>query len=240
MKKVILTLSAIALVAAYAGSASAQCEFNNTSKGKGMKTSMVRAYAGCPSTEHPIINTQTGGGTPACNPVLPAGVAGEATAYLFDPVKGGCDVQTKSKIEKDCALVNDVNGDPLGLPPGPCHITYVKAKCKGVMEDATTPINANNDAGWSLATLTRSTFNDATNGDMTVIDFPVTFAFEDPNNGQIKMSSNSAEALSKILTDISGAALPTCTQLETISIVIKDPLGLPFAVMGGSTRAKGE
>ncbi len=241
MKKVILTLSAIALVAAYAGSASAQCDFNALAKAKGMKTSMVRVFAGCPSTEHASINTQTGGGVPACEPVTVKKLEGDATGYILDPQKGSCDAQTQAKLEKDCAELEDANGDPLGLPTGPCHVTYVKSKCKGILQaDGVTPINANDDAGWSLATLTRSTFNDATNGDVTVIDFPVTFAYQDPDNGKIKVDSSSAEALAAILVDPSGAALPTCSTLQTIKITIKDPAGLPFATMGGSTRAKDE
>lgn len=241
MKKVILTLSAAALVATYAGSASAQCDFNAIAKGKGMKTSLIRVFAGCPSTEHPSINSATGGGTPSCSPVTVKGLNGEATAYTFDAQKGGCDAKTKSKIEKECADLENLQGDTLGLPAGPCHVTEVEAKCKGILQDdGTTPINANDDSGWSLATLTRSTFNDATNGDMTVIDFPVTFSFEPPNNGGIKFKSSSAIALSEILTDPSGAALPTCTTLETLKVLVKDPDGLPFATMGGSTRGKEE
>ncbi|MBI5506238.1 MAG: hypothetical protein HY899_15690 [Deltaproteobacteria bacterium] len=241
MKKVILSLSAIALVAAYASSASAQCAFNDLAKAKGIKSSMVRVFAGCPSTEHASINSSTGGGTPACAPVTVKKLEGDATPYILDAQKGSCDVQTKAKIEKDCALLEDANGDPLGLPAGPCHVTYVKSKCKGVMKsDGVTPIDAQNDAGWSLATLTRSSFNDATNGDVTVIDFPVTFAYGDPNNGQIKVDSNSAEALAAILVDPNGAALPTCSTLQTIKITVKDPDGLPFATMGGSTRDKEE
>jgi len=241
MKKTILALSAIALVAAYASSASAQCAFNDLAKSKGMKTSMVRVFAGCPSTEHAGINSSTGGGTPSCKPVVPKQLEGDATTYVFEPYKGGCDVQTKAKLEKDCSTITDANGDPIGLPAGPCHVTYVKSKCKGIMQaDGVTPINANDDGGWSLATLTRSTFNDQTNGDMTVIDFPVTFMYGEPKSGQIKVDSSSAEALAQILVDVSGAALPTCSTLQTIKITIKDPNGLPFATMGGSTRADAE
>lgn len=243
MKKAILALSAIAFVAAYAGSASAQvphCDFDGLAKAKGIKSSMVRLYAGCPSTEHPTINSQTGGSTPSCQPVMPKEQDDIASGYLFDPVKGGCDVQTKGKIEADCAELTDANGDPLGVPSGPCHVTYVKSKCKGILQaDGVTPINANEDAGWSLATLTRTTYNDATNGDMTVIDFPVTFSYQDPDNGKMKLDSNSAQALAEFVGPAS-AGLPTCSTLQTIKITIKDPAGLPFATMGGSTRAKDE
>jgi len=234
MKKVMLPIAAIALVGLYASSASAQCEFNALGKAKGLKGSMIRAFASCPSTEYGGINTATGaGGTPACTSpsgVLPAG----GSTYVFGE-KCSCSVQTQAKVEKDCALLEDASGAPLGLPPGACHVTYVKGKCKGIMQaDGVTPINANDDAGWSLATLSRATVNDADNGDMTIIDFPVTFLFEDPNNGGVAVDSSSAEALSAIVGP-SGAALPTCTQIEVVKITMKDPNGDPFAVLGGGT-----
>ena len=236
MKKVMLPIAAFALVGLYAGSASAQCEFNALAKTKGIKGSMIRAFAGCPSTEYPTINTSTGaGGTPACNDpmdgVLPAG----GTTYVFGE-KGSCSVDLKAKLEKDCALLEDASGAVIGLPPGPCHVTYVKGNCKGIMQsDGISPINAIDDAGWSLATLSRATVNDADNGDMTIIDFPVTFLFGDPNNGGIKVDSSSAEALAGIVGP-SGAALPPCTQIEVVKITLKDPNGDAFAVLGGGTK----
>jgi hypothetical protein len=230
MKKVMLPIAAFALVGLYAGSASAQCDFNATVT-KGIKGSMIRAFAGCPSTENPTINTATGaGGTPACEPVQSAG----GSTYVFG-AKGTCSVDIKAKVEKDCSALEDASGAPIGLPPGACHVTYVKGKCKGILQaDGVTPINANDDGGWSLATLSRATVNDADNGDMTIIDFPVTFLFEDPNNGGLKVDSSSAEALASIVGP-SGAALPTCTQIEVLKITLKDPNGDAFAVLGGGT-----
>jgi hypothetical protein len=235
MKKVMLPIAAIALVGLYASSASAQCEFNALAKTKGIKGSMIRAFAGCPSTEYPTINTSTGaGGTPACTSmdgVVPAG----GSTYVFGE-KGSCSVDIKAKVEKDCSQLEDASGTVIGLPPGACHVTYVKGNCKGIMQaDTFTPINANDDAGWSLATLSRATVNDADNGDMTIIDFPVTFLFGDPKNGGIKVDSSSAEALASIVGP-SGAALPPCTQIEVLKITLKDPNGDPFAVLGGGTK----
>lgn len=240
MKKVILTLSAVALVGAYASAASAQCDFNAISKAKGLKGSMIRAFAGCPSTEHPAANTVTGGGVPGCTPVVPKGGAVNGSHYMFDPGKGSCSVQTQSKITPDCSQITDDNGDPLGLPVGPCHVTYVKGKCSGILQaDGLTPINASDDAGWKLATLTRATLDDSTNGDMTVLDFPVSFPFDDPSNGKISVSGNSAEALSQIVSPTS-AALPTCTQLEIVNVWVRDSSSnhAIFASLGSGTRDK--
>ncbi|MBI5504272.1 MAG: hypothetical protein HY899_05700 [Deltaproteobacteria bacterium] len=243
MNKIVLTLSAVAAVVTCAGSAGAQCEFNAVAKAKGMKASLVRAFAVCPSSYGGVgyVNTSTGGGTPACSPIDPVSTEGDTTPYVFDSHKGRCDVQTKAKIVEDCAVLEDAGGDPLGLPAGPCQVIGIKAKCQGILRtDGATPIDAPLDAGWSLPTLVRWTFNDAASGDVTLIDFPITFAFKDPSNGQIKLDTNSAQALAAILVDVSGAAMPTCASVQILRVGVKDPSGLYFAELGGSTRAAGE
>jgi hypothetical protein len=246
MKKVTLPLAAIALVGFYASSASAQCAFNSA-PAKGVKGSMVRNYSPCPGTETPNSNTTTEGATPACTPVTPRqNLEGDSTLYSFDKKKGKCDVSTKAKLEKSCATVTGteidmMTGKPvkvlLGLQDVPCHVTYVKSKCSGILgTDGLTPIG-NGDAGWSLATLSRATLNDPTNGDMTVIDFPVTFNYSIPSKGKMAVDSNSAEALAPIVGTQS-ADLPTCTSIEVVDVTIKAPGGLPFAKLGQSTRPK--
>jgi len=233
MMKVTLSLATVALVGLYAGVASAQCEFNIV-KGKGVKGSFVRNYAPCPGTEHPAPNAETEGDTDACTPVTPKQVDGEATAYAYGADrKGGCTVQTQAKFVQDCADVEGSDGSPLGLEPGPCHVTFVKGKCKGIVDGSAVEIDGDDD-GWGFATLSRASLDDETNGDMTVIDFPVTFAFGTPSNGGMKINSNSAEALSP-LVGANNAELPTCTSIEIVDVTIKDPLGLPFAVLGGAT-----
>lgn len=243
MKALFLGLSVVAVLVVHAGSAAAQCGFNAVARARGMTTSLVRAYHVCSATETGglEINTQTRGGAPACQPVEPKRLDYRATTYLFDKDKGGCSLRTTARIEKDCSLLKNADGDALGLPAGPCHVTYVKGTCRGILQaDELTPINSFDDAGWSLATLSRWTINDATNGDMTLIDFPITFYFEDPDDGKIKLESSSAEALASILVDTSGPALPTCTSIEILRLTVKDPQGLPFAVRGVSTRTKTE
>lgn len=237
MKKMIMPIAAFALVAGYAGVASAECDFDAVGKAKGLKSSMIRAFAACPSTETPAVNTETEGGTPACEPVTPKKDnlgTGQSSAYSFSP-NGNCSVQTSGKIVPDCSTVEDQQGNPLPLAPEPCHVVFVKAKCKGIVS-VDGPINAQNDAGWSLATLSRATLADNTNGDMTVIDFPVTFQFADPNNGGLSLQDNSANALIDLVG--TGAALPTCTQIGVVDISIKDPQGRVFATLGGGTANK--
>jgi len=242
MKTTAVILSAIALAAACAGPAAAQCEFNSVAKGKGMKASLVRAYWGCPNVSHPSVNTVTGGGTPACSPVdVQPDNHFDATPYVFAPHTGTCDVKTKVRIEKDCSALTDADGNALGLPAAPCHVTYVRARCKDILRYDTTPIDGEADAGWSLYMLVRATFDDPAGGDMTAVDLPLSFRFDNPHEGQIDLDSNSAQALAELLVGHEAdAALPTCTTLAIARVQLKDPEGLPFAVLGDSTRGKDE
>jgi len=236
MNKVTLSLATVALVGLYASTASAQCAFN-IEPAKGVKGSFVRNYAPCPGTEHPsgpYPNTETDGETDACSPVTPKeNVDGDATAYKYG-VKGGCTISTKAKLEPLCQELEAADGSPLGLESGPCHITYVKGKCKGIVDGSDVLIGSG-DSGWGFATLSRASFDDDASGDMTVIDFPVTFSFSEPSNGKMKIKSNSAEALLP-LVGANNSELPECTAIEIVDVTIKDPLGLPFAKLGGATK----
>jgi hypothetical protein len=232
MKKVTLSLATLALVGLYAGTASAQCAFNIV-PAKGVKGSFVRNYAPCTGTEHPApANAETDGDTDACVPVIPRQLDGESTEYTYGP-EGGCTIQTQAKLVKDCSKVKGAAG-PLNLEAGPCHVTYVKGKCEDIRDGANLPIGAG-PIPWGFATLSRASFNDDANGDMTVIDFPVTFSFGQPEEGGMKIKANSAEALSP-LVGANNSELPECTSIEIVDVTIKDPAGLPFAKLGGATK----
>lgn len=232
MKKIALYVAAVALACARAGGAGAACDFD-VGPAKGLKASMVRVYAACPGTESPVPNIQTEGGVEACTPVTPAEVDGSATLYTYGP-KGGCTVQFSAKLVAACDLLEDDAGTSLNLPGGACHVTFVKAKCKNILGiDGLEPIGPG-DTGFTLATVSRATLADDVNGDVTVVDFPVSFTFDEPKNGSMKLASNSAVALAALIGPTS-AHLPECTSIELVSVVIKDPGNLPFATLGGAT-----
>jgi hypothetical protein len=235
MKRVTLSITAVVLAGFCAGDAgAANCAFNSA-PARGVKGSMVRNYAPCPGTEHPTANTETEGGTDACTPVTPAEIDGDGTLYVYGP-KGKCTAMTSAKLVKACEDLEDSAGNNLGLQAGPCHVSFVKSKCSGIVVSSIdpTPIGAGDD-GWSLATLSRATLADPTNGDMTVIDFPVTFAYSVPDNGKMFVDSSSAEALIP-LVGANNADLPPCTSIEIVDTTIKAPGNLPFAKLGGATR----
>ncbi|HXC50227.1 MAG TPA: hypothetical protein VN634_05030 [Candidatus Limnocylindrales bacterium] len=224
----------IASLALSAGSAHSQCAFD-TGPARGFRTSMVRAYLPCPATfrDSPFANNQTVSGVDACSPVIPYVEHSAGTPYSFS-AKGGCSVQTKVKVVSDCSQLNSSEGPSLNLPAGACHVTSVRSSCKGIMKaSGNTPIDST-DAGWTLAVLSRASIDDPVGGDMTLIDVPMTFEFSTPDDGKISLDSTSAEALADIL-GTGDAALPPCTSMEILDIVIKDPTGLRFAAPGTAT-----
>lgn len=234
-------LSAVAVAVTCHGSAAAQCDFNAVAKGKGMTTSLVRAFAGCPSTpSHPFVNSSTGTGVPACAYAWPAALDGETTPYVLDPATGFCGLKTRVAIEKDCSALLDADGSGLGLRAGPCHVTSIRAKCKGILRLDTTPIDGAQDEGWMLSMIARASFDDPEGGDMTVVDLPLWLPFGTPSKGRIALDGNSAQALADLLVGSADAALPTCTTMAITRVRLHDPEGLPFAVLGTATRAKDE
>jgi hypothetical protein len=238
-----LALAAIFALAAGAGTAAAQCDFN-VANAKGIKGSMVRDYAPCAGTEHPTAhaNTHTSAGTSACTPVTPAvrrhpdGV-GVPTDYTFGD-KGRCTLSMSWKLVEDCSTLTDSSGAPLGLSANPCQVTFVKSKCTGIYQaDGVTPIKGE-DGGWYLHAVVRMTLDDAAGGDMTVMDYPVDFSYSTPKDGMIAINSSTAEALIPRV-GAGNAGLPPCTSMEVVGISIRAPSGIygkPFARLGGATR----
>lgn len=233
MRKGVCCTALAVLVSFSATTVEAQCAFNS-GPAKGVRTTMVRVFQPCPGTPYPNLpNTQTSGLVPACTPVLPIEFLGDISRYQYDE-KGGCTVQSKVRIEKDCSRLRDSDGVLLGLPMRACHVTFVKSACKGILRDGITPIDAT-DNGWTLATLTRATLDDAAGGDMTVIDFPVSFQYSTPKNGSMDIDSNSAQEIA-VLVGVEDAAMPACSSIEIVDVTIRDPSLRPFAAPGVATR----
>jgi len=197
---------------------------------------MVRTYAPCPGEDHPNVNATTESGVDACSPVTPPSDGVVGTAYSFGP-SGGCSIATKASVLKDCSTAADSSGQPLNLPARACHITKVSGKCKGIVQaDATVPINEADD-GWQLAVVGRASVDDGVGGDMTVVDFPMSFYFSTPKDGAMSIDATTAEALLPMFGP-KLAALPACTSLEIQDMTIRDPQGRLFAVPGDATAPK--
>jgi len=98
----------------------------------------------------------------------------------------------------------------------------VKAKAKGIV-DAVGPANGLG----KLATTSRATFNDRTNGDQTVVDFGANFDFP-VTDGKANVKT-SADAL---LNGISQPSLPHCSSIETVTVNLVDPNGDAYGNIG--------
>jgi len=216
MKKTLLTLTAVAALGFYATSASAQCAFDEPAKAKGIKASMVKAMSSCPGVTFPTSNTTTMAGVPGCAPPTPLSL------FQFENEKGSCSVKTSHKVEDPCS---DGSG-------GPCSNLKLSVKCGGVLNsDGATP---NNDTGWNLNTVARASFDDNSNGDMTVIDFPAQFPLDPASNGKLKGKFDTNTLLNDLFGP--GSALPACTAIELITVKVADPAGNLFATLGTSGR----
>lgn len=166
-----------------------------------------------------------------------AAEAGTRSAgHSFAP-GGSCTLWASSRVEKQCGRLTDGAGTSLGLPARACHVTTLTARCRRILQaDGATPIDVRwGDGGWSLKTTTRATFDDEAAGDVTQVDFPVSFAFGDPDRGSIELQTTTAEALVAIL-GTAGAALPPCTHLQPIDARVADPDANVFAKVGLATE----
>jgi hypothetical protein len=223
-----ITLAATVVFPPASARAACDVDFDNA-PAKGLSAWMVRSFQPCPGSPYPSFpNSETEGNVPACQPVFPREYLGASTPYRY-AAAGRCQVKVSSKLARDCAEIDGSDGEPLGLPSGPCHVSRVQAKCKGIIDEESFFIGQE-DAGWTLRMIVRASIDDETNGAMTVIDLPVSFDFQTPNRGEMKLDALSAEPLQAL-----GVFLPECTVLQITRMFIHDPLGYRFAAMGGST-----
>jgi hypothetical protein len=89
---------------------------------------------------------------------------------------------------------------------------------------------------WALQTIARASFDDNSNGDMTVIDFPAAFTVGAASKGKLKFKGDTNTLLADLFGP--GSALPGCTAIELITVKITDPEGNLFATLGSSSRDK--
>jgi hypothetical protein len=217
-----------------ASAAHAQCAFQHPKKAGKLQSNLVQAQVSCGNPGGNTVNSMTEGNVPACKP--PQTVSeqhGNDTVggWKWDAFKaqGKLTLQAKNSCAgqgKDTAIPACVPSSPLNTGPPPSADLLVKLSLKGIRSgpgagtaDATGPGN--------LATVTRATFNDRMNGDITVVDFPAGFPFS-LAEGKTNLKT-SADAL---LNGIGQPGLPPCSSLELVSIRVVDSMGDTFAVMG--------
>jgi hypothetical protein len=109
---------------------------------------------------------------------------------------------------------------------------YVDARCKGILDDDEPGLT--NDGGWLLRLGLRLTLDDATYGDMTVIDLPqLDMPFPATDEGSLQLSGQP-----QLLLVLDEQGLPPCTLIEVLSVEVRDPDNNEFAVLGAGVRPK--
>jgi hypothetical protein len=197
----------------------AQCAFDVPAKAKIIKSSLVRAYASCPGATFASPNTTTMAGVPGCAPPTPN------SAYEFDDAKGACTLSMKHGIETPCSD---------GIAPS-CSSVRIVLKCSGIRDPGGATLTST--TGWSLGLVHRATTNDASNGDMTILDIPFQLTLPDPENGKLKMTFDFGPCTGPLCPLFGpSASLPACASLEILSATLLDPDGNAFARLGSSGR----
>jgi hypothetical protein len=233
MKKHILAAGAAVLAlgtASIATAASTPCAatYPHPAAAKQIKSALVQAFVSCnnPGGNTPNATTESNV-TPTCYPAesFHENAGSPALGWTWGP-KGKGDITFKAGKNKLCGLPdygqNDCGADP--GDPGEVDL-YITLKMSDIRDNTGLATGTNGTVSSSV----RATLIDRAepSAPMTVIDFPTSFPAS-VTNGKINQKSSATE----ILDGLNQPALPPCTTLELISLLVIDPNGNPFASMG--------
>jgi hypothetical protein len=175
-----------------------------------IKAALVQAFVSCNS---PNDTTETGT-VPSCSPAETYDeAAGSPPGGWRWGAKGKGDITFKASKNKLYDILNPLNSADLAIS---VKISQI--------EDETGPAFSNG----SVQTLARATIVDrAANVRMTIIDFPTGFGIF-ASGGKVSKKTSA----SVILNGLSQPALPHCSNVELVSMMVKDPNGNTFATQG--------
>ena len=223
MRSLVLVLIGLAAGLLPASDVGAQCAFNRplgSSSYTGLvSTSLVRAFVSCNNPGGNVPNTVgIFGLVPSCPPVenyhqrdgSPAGgwTFGPGTSYGRVQIKrtsGGANL-VYPPTARDAAIVLKL---------------YHIGRADGGPGFAS--------GSGSVLIMVRATTNEYESGDMTMIDFPLSFGFT-LTGGSVSMTKKVGDVLMGIPPGL--PRFPDCTTLEIVSVAVKDPNGNVFAVPG--------
>lgn len=225
MKKHILAAGAAMLTASIASTAAAQCPvtYQHPAQAKQIKAALVQAFVSCnnPGGNTPNATTETGT-VPTCFPAetYHEDAGSQNFGWTWGP-KGKGDITFK-------ASKNKLFG-PQGYPQNDPYVANsadlaISVKIADIRDHTGVATGTNG----SVATVARATLIDRANNElMTVIDFPTGFGIP-VTNGKV----NKKTSATVILDGLSQPALPKCTQIEVVSVLVKDPNNNSFANIG--------
>lgn len=225
MKKHILAAGAAALLlgmASLASAAATPCAvtYPHPASAKQIKSSLVQAFVSCNNPGGNVPNATTESGTvPTCYPseTYHQNAGSPALGWVFGP-KGKGDISFKAGKNKCVAPDCPLN------PAGAVDL-FIQLKMADINDNSGLATS-----NGSVGTVVRATFPDRAEsalGPMTVIDFPTSFGVSAAAG---KISKKTSATV--ILNALSQPALPPCTTIEVVAVLVKDPNGNPFASMG--------
>jgi hypothetical protein len=229
MKKLILTAGAAVAALSFAGIASAAtpCPFTYQHPAKAAKltSALVQAFVSCGNPGGNTPNTFTEGGTtvPACYPAQTYNEqAGSPNAgWLWGPKSQGT-ISFKAGKNKITTYDNGTKTNPEGAVD-----LYIQVKISDIRNGGGP---ADGSTG-SVATVARATLIDREIGEaVTVIDFPTGFPIVVQPGGKVQKKTSATEILNGLSAP--QPALPRCTQIEVVSVLVKDQPGNAFANLG--------
>jgi hypothetical protein len=127
----------------------------------------------------------------------------------------------KVKREEPCS-----NGDPEA-----CTAATFTLSCSGILDPG--GVTRTNASGFALSFVVRSTVDDPDNGDMTVLDVPVSTVLPPAVDGRLSATFSFADLF------LDNTLTPGCAELEIRNTTLRDPSSAPFAVVGSGTRPRG-
>jgi hypothetical protein len=218
IKQLVGGLAVAALVVGVSASAHAQCSFQHPKKAKSFSSNFVQAFVSCGNVGGNSPNTFAGGGAaPACKPpeTFNDQAGSPSNGWLWGP-KSTAQIKTK-------ALSKNFNPSTTPADAADLVIQLKLTDAEYFPGNGSLPV----DGQGTLSTVSRTTFNDRTVGDVTVVDFPVNIAFA-VVGGKAKVKTSANEAL-----NAGGlAGLPHCTSIENVHITILDENNHAFGNIG--------
>jgi hypothetical protein len=223
MKKHILAAGAAVLAIGFsvslASAAAVPCPvpYQHPAKAKQIKASLVQAFVSCGNSGGNTINATTEtGSTPSCYPAetYNENAGSPVNGWIWGP-GSSADITFKAAKNK---VVHPLNTDPNAVD------LSITIKMKDILDGNGPADNSNG----RVATVARATFADRlANQLMTVIDFPTGFGITAIGGKVSKKTSATV-----ILNALNNPALPACTQIEVVSVLVRDPNQNNFANIG--------
>jgi hypothetical protein len=228
MKNHIIAAGAAAMVlgaASIASAAAPSCPvaFQHPVQAKQIKSALTQAFVSCNNPGGNTNNATTETGTvPTCYPAetYHENAGSPNFGWTWGP-KGKGDITFKAGKNKFCGAPDFPQNDC-----GPDEVDLLITVKISDIRDHTGIASGTNGSVQSVA---RATLIDRAeqSAPMTVIDFPTGFGI-----GVVNGKVNKKFSATQILDGLSQPALPPCSNIELIAVLVKDPNGNTFANLG--------